>query len=528
MSIPQYIHQVPHIDSIPNSIQMDHSYSDLPSPYPPTPYRTSRNTHASNIPSWNSFGFPHSANSSRPLPVPIQRPRGLSASSQWPSEPTHDYTRESGMSERDVVGRDIEAQPGEEDEGYGEGEYEEGATEPSTEHVTVEAFPEVENGMPQAGPSQTMRKGAKAFVGGFVSGIRHLPRLMVRTDHKTLKKGAPEYATHDPEALPVYEEASQLMPGPSNVQYVQAMEMPDEHVAHLSYDSNDGTQQPARSPSEHHNDEHGQALSPPRSQMFSPPAHAALALPPRIVATPPPVGSPVLVEPRPTRDYAKMDSPVRTAPPDDSFSAHITRIHNFLVELKNLPWVSARVTDDYYPEKSHRARDPKIKPGSWYSTRQHHEIDLLATPAAMKRTAEVPRSEDNSVVRSRRTLTMTSTCSSQVQSAFHHYAAGLASHGSPVASLRRHSRRTSYRSYHAGGFHLPQVPNIASMSMNNGITMGVDSEGRPVYVIPAANLPSISSPPPTSQASSHVPTNVPYPGSTPSNTGDQKRSSAQP
>lgn len=516
MSIPQHIHQVPHYDQI----QADLSSAE--SPYPQSFRRGSRQTHASGINSWHSFGFPQSANSSRPLPMPIQRARGPSTSSQW-HEPTHEYTADSAVIERVTQSGYLEEQRGEEDEGYGEEEYEEGVTDPSTEHMTFEDVPE----MPEAGPR---RRGAKAFVGGFVSGIRHLPRLMVRTDHKTLKRGAPEaYATQDPEALPAYEEAGQPVAGPSNVQYVEALEMPGGQLASspLSEGSNGGAQE-SQSPPEHRNVEHAQAM--PRSAMFTPPAHTALALPPPIVATPPPVGSPVLVEPRPTRDYAKMDSPVRTAPPDDSFGAHITRIHNFFVELKNLPWVSARATDDYYPEKSHRARDPKIKPGSWYSTRQHHEIDLLATPAALKHTAEVARSEDdNSLVRPRRTPTATSTCSSQVYSATRHYAASIA-HGSipsPVASLRRHSRRASSRSYHVGGFHLPHVPTIASMSMSNGITMGVDPDGRPVYMIPV--IPSTSSPPHTSQAPSHAPTNVPYPGSSPSNAGDQsRRLSVQP
>lgn len=535
MALPVHMHQVPYADNLHNSLQTDPSYA-AESPYPQSFYRRSRQTHASHVNSWTSFGFHQPAPSSRPHPVPIQPiQRRLSTSYQQQSEPAPDYTLESVVTESRVLSGDLEGQPGEEDEGYGEEEYGEGMTEPSTEHITIEGAPEAENGVPEAGPSQPRRKGAKAFVGGFVSGIKHLPRLMVRTDHKTLKKGAPEaYAAHDLEALPVYEEVGQPVPGPSNVQYVEAMEMPSGHVASSprSIGSNDRPQQ-LQSPPEHHSNGHAQAMTPLRSRMLSPPAHAALALPPHIVATPPPVGSPVLVEPRPTRDYAKMDSPVRTAPPDDSFSAHITRIHNFLVELKNLPWMSARVTDDYYPAKSHRARDPKIKPGSWYSTRQHHEIDLLATPAAFKRPAEVPRSEDDtSLVRPRRTATTTSSCSSHVHPALRQYAASIASQSlpSPVASLRRHSRRMSYRShhtgsYHAGGFNLPQVPTIASMSMNNGFTVGTDADGRQVYMIPvpAATIPSISSPPPASQTNSHAPTNVPYPGSSPSNADDQSR-----
>ncbi|TFY62276.1 hypothetical protein EVJ58_g3961 [Rhodofomes roseus] len=378
MSIPDYF-QVPDL----NSIQVDQSWMGMDSPYPPTPYRRSRKSHASN-PSWISNSImqpsahPWPGNSSRPLPQPTHS-RGLSASSQWQSERLNDYASESAAPERDETGGDLEAQLGEDEamgqamdggEGEGEGEVEgedeEWGTPESTDHITVP-----EGAIPAADHSP-QRGRARAFVGGFVTGLRNLPRLMVKTERRALRKGAPEpYAAQDPEALPAYDDPSQPVPGPSNVHYVQAMEMPSEHVAssQLSYAVGDSQDQPVQIPPEYRNEE-----PHPQNSATRPP----------LGLSSPAVGTPVLVEPRPTRDYAKMESPIRTAPPDDSFSAHITRIHNFIVELKNLPWVSSRVTVDYFPEKSGRARDPKIKPGSWYSTPQHHEIDLLATPAAAK------------------------------------------------------------------------------------------------------------------------------------------------
>ncbi|KZT71999.1 hypothetical protein DAEQUDRAFT_82038 [Daedalea quercina L-15889] len=526
MSAPEYF-QVPDL----NSIHGDQSWMGMDSPYPPTPYR--RNTHASN-PSWNSFMQPSGyiyprSSSSRPPPQPTHS-RGRSASSQWQSEHALEYTQEPVASEQDETDRDLEAQEGDE-EGEEQVEQELAVTEASTDHFTVEGVPEAENGLPEQGHPRQRGK-AKAFVGGFVTGLRNLPRLMVKTDHKALKKAAPElYAAHDPEALPGYEEAGQPVPGPSNVQYVEAMEMPSEHVAssQFSYANDDSRNAAVQVSPEHHGEE-------PPQQGSSMPTRPPLAFPPPVVGSPA-VGTPVLVEPRPTRDYAKMESPVRTAPPDDSFSAHITRIHNFLVELKNLPWVSSRVTADYYPEKSNRARDPKIKPGSWYSTRQHHEIDLLATPAALK--AEVPRSDDSrSLVRPVRTPTMTScSTSSPIHPAIRHYAASVASQGlaSPVASLRSHARRRSYRSYHGlpPGFQLPHMSQLGNIQLPNGTGLTVDSEGRPVYVIPAMSIPSMPSPPPTSHSPSRPPTNVPYPTSmslmsSPSNVGEQnKRLSTQ-
>ncbi|KAH9830003.1 uncharacterized protein C8Q71DRAFT_717556 [Rhodofomes roseus] len=504
----------------------------MDSPYPPTPYRRSRKSHASN-PSWISNSImqpsahPWPGNSSRPLPQPTHS-RGLSASSQWQSERLNDYASESAAPERDETGGDLEAQLGEDEamgqamdggEGEGEGEVEgedeEWGTPESTDHITVP-----EGAIPAADHSP-QRGRARAFVGGFVTGLRNLPRLMVKTERRALRKGAPElYAAQDPEALPAYDDPSQPVPGPSNVHYVQAMEMPSEHVAssQMSYAVGDSQDRPVQILPEYRNEE-----PPPQNSATRPP----------LGLSSPAVGTPVLVEPRPTRDYAKMESPIRTAPPDDSFSAHITRIHNFIVELKNLPWVSSRVTVDYFPEKSGRARDPKIKPGSWYSTPQHHEIDLLATPAAAK--AEVPRSDDGqAVVRPVRTATMTSCSSSPVPSAFRQYAASLASQGlsSPVTSLRSHRRRSSYRSYHHrsshSGYQLPHMSQLGNIQLaQNGLGVTVDAQGNQMIMVPVASIPSMPSmpsPPPASHSPSHPPTHVFYPSmSSPSNPGDYSK-----
>ena len=103
----------------------------------------------------------------------------------------------------------------------------------------------------------------------------------------------------------------------------------------------------------------------------------------------------MLAHPEFASDYAKMDSPIRFAPPDDSFSVHVTRVRKFFRELKDLPWTSERVAVDYVPAKSSRAHTGKAKPkGSWYSINKLQDIDLLAPAPAP---GEAP-AEDSPVI----------------------------------------------------------------------------------------------------------------------------------
>ena len=106
------------------------------------------------------------------------------------------------------------------------------------------------------------------------------------------------------------------------------------------------------------------------------------------------INSPILVEPRPSSDYAKMEPPV-PAPPEPSLGHYVSRIHRFIKDVNDLPWVSPRTTVDYIPGQSSRSRDHSQRtrvPGrpsttlSWYAPPMHQSLDLLSSgPTPMTR-----------------------------------------------------------------------------------------------------------------------------------------------
>ena len=237
---------------------------------------------------------------------------------------------------------------------------------------------------------ETKPKGGKTFVGGFIAGLRKIPKAVVKShfyDRKATRKGAPgtELETGPSHFLPSYEEPGTSIQHPESVQYVQGMDMP---IA-----SKPPTEVPYADPV-------GQSSQQRLSQQPSPRRSGASAPPILSVPNSPRFQPPeaVAVEPLPASDYAKMDSPIRFAPPDDSFSVHVTRVRKFFRELKDLPWTSERVAVDYVPAKSSRAHTGKAKPkGSWYSINKLQDIDLLAPAPApgSGRTATLRlRSED--------------------------------------------------------------------------------------------------------------------------------------
>lgn len=477
-------------------------YVDDAGRYPTSPRpRPRQRSHASNPsvqPSWNSAFFPPpnpaflTPQTPMPTYMPVQSPppsQGRSVStSQQPSsqvmEPVSVQTPEEYYQEpHSFQYQDQEQEPRYQDQEqeYQDQEY----TEQSAEHMDFSA------GDIEAGQQQ---KGKKGFVGGFVTQLKNLPRAITRNplrERKTLRKGfTVPYNLDDP--APRYEDPGQ--PGPSNVQIVQGMEMPSEQPMSdpVSYaDPND----------EQFTDVH---LDNPHSEEHIP-SHNG-------IPGPAPLGSPVPVEPRPTADYAKMESPVRTAPPDDSFSAHITRIHNFLVDLKNLPWFSPRVTIDYYPEKSPRARDPKVKSGSWYTTREHQHLDLLETPATRK--AEIPRSYDDHSLRRPRTPSALShgesSCPSARRQRRHTGSSRSHAMSSPVSS---HGRRQSHFSNNSAQpvFLFPSPvgsPHLPHISSLNGALMG-DLDGKSpiqMYMVPAGSPMMMRhlSPPPVSHPATAI------------------------
>ena len=107
--------------------------------------------------------------------------------------------------------------------------------------------------------------------------------------------------------------------------------------------------------------------------------------PPNTLLPPARMKSPVLVELRPSADYAKMGSSISTEP-DTSISAYLSRVQQFLKDVKDLPWSSSRPTFDYYPGQPNRRRDPDAEEDdeewnalSWYALLHRQYIDLLSS-----------------------------------------------------------------------------------------------------------------------------------------------------
>ncbi|KAF9232524.1 hypothetical protein BU15DRAFT_67394 [Melanogaster broomeanus] len=93
--------------------------------------------------------------------------------------------------------------------------------------------------------------------------------------------------------------------------------------------------------------------------------------------------SPILAEPRPSADFAKMESPIRP-PPAESVASQLARVRRFFRDLNGLPWIASRdISDVYRPGQSalrrrySRPRESK----SWYTPRNSRTLDLFAGPS---------------------------------------------------------------------------------------------------------------------------------------------------
>ncbi|KAI0929601.1 hypothetical protein AcV7_005090 [Taiwanofungus camphoratus] len=502
------------------SLQLDPSWlrqSDTPypaSPYPGSPGPRSRVSHVTN-PSWvsNSFQIPYSylgpPSTPRPLPVPSPAitARATSEVHQVASESVPEQASGSVPEPTpESLALEGESEPQAEQE-WG--------TEP-TEHMDLSPQAFIETEAPLAPPiwsqeSPKPKKRTMDFVGGFVTGLRKLPKAISRNhlrERKTPRKGpvdtlGPADASTP---LPRYEDPGQPVPGPSNVHYVEAMEMPMEHPSQqLSYvDAEHFQDSPLHNPHDHADGEttvgHQDNLHPPAS-----------------------VSSPVPVDPLPTADYAKMESPVRVSPPDDSISAHITRVRKFITELRELPWFSIPVTSEYFPAESSRARDPKTKSVSWYSTRSHEPIDLLASRPELHQ-REYERQPTHTRTHSA-SMSPVSPAHARLRRHTASILSGRMTSGgvtSPGASSHGQGQH-SYFSYLSAGQPLyvlpPVIPSPQSNLRSDGV-FGRPETGQPMmgYFVPAQSPILVPSPPPPS----HPPTHIQFPTASqpPSNAAD--------
>ena len=259
------------------------------------------------------------------------------------------------------------------------------------------------------------------FVGGFVSGLRRLPKVMSKSrlrDHgKPERQGAGGTAASTIEtgrtALPRY--PGPFMPGiatsnSDDIPTVERLETPPRassvspHPRHVNPADSDVSLGDGRrdrlmlSAVREHSFEqlHHSFRSPPahsrsdNTSISSRPPFEREGDVPNAMSTPIlaeasiRVSSPILAEPRPSADFMKMDSPIRP-PPAESVRSQIASAGQFIRDLNNLPWIaSSGVSSIYVPGEATKRRYSrpisKKKGSSWYQSRAK-PIDLLAGPS---------------------------------------------------------------------------------------------------------------------------------------------------
>jgi hypothetical protein len=280
----------------------------------------------------------------------------------------------------------------------------------------VDAAPMLESGYDDENPSQ----GKRRFVGGFIRGLRKIPRAVRRgflSDKRELQT-PPGLAYHDtlygpPYIVPSQPEESEEappydMPAESvegDVRYVEGMNMPTELLpsrtpsqtirsprseSQLTYQTNPSAQHHSQHSSSHH----APRSSPPRTVRNPDPNPVSPTEESGVTdgnSPRPPSLRPLQVDPdletgprttrvsplRPThRPTVMVQSPTGTpvyveppqaddyvgmaspveAPPEPSVPSQFARIRKFFRDLNDLPWVSPTVTVDFDPNNSERAR----------------------------------------------------------------------------------------------------------------------------------------------------------------------------
>ena len=506
-----------------------------------TARRTPRYSRASNQ-SWVSNGMlsahpPGSSTGSRPLPVPSPPPsRGpmdfrpsYPAPSEleqepaqgpyppYPGQPNSEPRSDREWEEQGEVEAMSIGASANEDGWAGRPDYQgayEGAPQPQEQalpentsyaYSMVPDQPEYEP-QPEFEPQPKGR--AKHFVGGFISGLRRLPKAVAKShfyDRKATRRGAPgtEMSPGQSHFLPAYDDPGVTVTNPESVHYVQGVQMPDptpKSPTEISYANQTRRSSQQRTSASQH----------PASQRSSSQPRASHALVASIASSPR-FRSPEPVDPLPASDYAKMDSPIRLAPPDDSFKTHFTRVQNFFHELKNLPWTSDRVALDYVPAASGRAHVGKSKPhGSWYDAvnqRGHQEIDLLAPATVPARRGTIQsRSEGSASLRSATRMQQ----DGRTPASYMTSPGGLMS--SPGASSHGQGHQMmSYSYYFAPPQPLYVYQSPMAMPMHHGGTESSSSSGAsrlpeaqqavPVYMMAGPPPGLIPSPPPVVHAS---------------------------
>lgn len=277
------------------------------------------------------------------------------------------------------------------------------------------------HGVSEEVPVATNGKSEKKnFVGGFVNGLRRLPKVMSKSrlrDHgkperqgmgmtaggaiETGRTMSPRYpmpmpgvATSNSDDIPTVERL-ETPPRASSVSPRPRHGNPADSDASIG----DGRRERLMLSAvhEHAFEQFHPSLLPPRAHSRSDNTSTSSRPPferegdlPNAMSTPIladasiRVSSPILAEPRPSADFMKMESPIRP-PPAESVRSQIARAGKFIRDLNGLPWIaSSGVSSIYIPGEATTRRYSrqivKNKGSSWYTSRSK-QLDLFAGPS---------------------------------------------------------------------------------------------------------------------------------------------------
>lgn len=293
--------------------------------------------------------------------------------------------------------------------------------EPDAEYMTVYPDEDFEGGQGgQDTQGQWRRGGPKNFVGGFVSGLKKLPRVVLRRPPRR-GTGGTDGTGGTGDTLPTYQSPIlTATPRAEDVLYVESSEMPtphpapappDAHSHHTDGRSHDGRSHhtdgrsyyaeersyhaDARShhtdARSHHTDNHSHHTTHSVGHDSTYDTHVTVPITREYAPyegmtaetglghdqVPAAARIPIPVELLPSADYNKMDSPLHS-PSVTSLNSRFARIGRFFQDLHDLPWIATRITADYIPAEQSRARYARKAPTTWYPDVGHSPIDLLA------------------------------------------------------------------------------------------------------------------------------------------------------
>jgi hypothetical protein len=261
--------------------------------------------------------------------------------------------------------------------------------------------------------SQWHKRGPKNFVGGFVNGLKRLPRIVL---HKPLR-GHTEGTVEPVNTSPIYNSPILTRQSEPGALYVEASEMPARRPVPVLFeadsDHSDGGSYHSRHIDErsHHTDDqshrtHTDAVSrytymggrsrhtDDQSQHISrhdhvhdthPEAHSTQDAPYDYAAGETTLGhipgpaadrSPEPVDFVQSLNNGNLEIPLHPSS-SMSLNSRFVRLGQFFRDLYDLPWVATRITVDYIPGEHTRGKYGRQARTTWYPDQQY-PVDLLA------------------------------------------------------------------------------------------------------------------------------------------------------